>query len=133
MPACILIVENNEANLNLVRYLLQHRGYATLAAVDGNAGVEMAHAHHPDLILCDLQMPGLDGFGVLRKLREDPELHNVVMIAVTALSMPGDRDSVLAAGFDGYLAKPIDPESFVTQVEAYLRPEARVPPRAPDP
>jgi CheY-like chemotaxis protein len=133
MPACILIVEDNDANLNLVRYLLQHRGYATLAAVDGNAGVAMAHAHHPDLILCDLQMPGLDGFGVLRKLREDPELHNVVMIAVTALSMPGDRDSVLAAGFDGYLAKPIDPETFVTQVEAYLRPEARVLPRAPDP
>jgi CheY-like chemotaxis protein len=132
MPALILIVEDNEANLNLVRYLLQHRGYATVTAVDGNAGVEMAQAHHPDLILCDLQMPGLDGFGVLRKLRE-AELCNVVMIAVTALSMPGDRDSVLAAGFDGYLAKPIDPETFVTAIEAFLRPELRMPPRAPGP
>jgi len=132
MAACILIVEDNEANLNLVRYLLEHRGYAIVTAVDGNAGVKMARAHHPDLILCDLQMPGLDGFGVLRELREDPELRNVVMIAVTALSMPGDRDSVLAAGFDGYLAKPIDPETFVTDVEAFLRPESRIPPRAPD-
>jgi CheY-like chemotaxis protein len=131
MPALILIVEDNEANLNLVRYLLQHRGYRIVTAVDGNAGVAMAQAHHPDLILCDLQMPGLDGFGVLRTLREDPELRNVVMIAVTALSMPGDRDSVLAAGFDGYLAKPIDPETFVTQVEAFLRPESRISPRAP--
>ena len=130
--AKILIIEDNEANLNLVRYLLEHRGYATFTAVDGNAGVEMAQAHHPDLILCDLQMPGLDGFGVLRKLREDPELRKVVMIAVTALSMPGDRDSVLAAGFDGYLAKPIDPETFVTQVEAFLRPGLRIPPGAPD-
>jgi two-component system, cell cycle response regulator DivK len=113
--------------------LLQHSGYAIVTAVDGNAGVEMAHAHHPDLILCDLQMPVLDGFGVLRKLREDPELCNVVMIAVTALSMPGDRDSVLAAGFDGYLAKPIEPGTFVTEVEAFLRPELRMPPRAPGP
>jgi CheY-like chemotaxis protein len=132
MPASILIIEDNEANLNLVRYLLEHRGYAIVTAVDGNAGVEMAQALHPDLILCDLQMPGLDGFGVLRKLREDPALRSVVMIAVTALSMPGDRDSVLAAGFDGYLAKPIDPETFVTQVEAFLRPESRMAPRAPD-
>jgi two-component system cell cycle response regulator DivK len=132
MSACILIIEDNEPNLNLVRYLLEHRGYAIVTAVDGNAGVEMAQALHPDLILCDLQMPGLDGFGVLRKLREDPALRSVVMIAVTALSMPGDRDSVLAAGFDGYLAKPIDPETFVTQVEAFLRPESRIPPRAPD-
>jgi CheY-like chemotaxis protein len=133
MTACILIVEDNEANLNLIRYLLQYRGYATVEAVDGDAGFQIAQTHHPDLILCDLQMPGVDGFGLLRKLREDPQLRNVVVIAVTALSMPGDRDSVLAAGFDGYLAKPIDPETFVRQVEAFLRPQSRIPQRAPEP
>src|SRR5256885_14448331 len=126
MAARILIVEDNDANLNLVRYLLQYHGYSTIEAVDGEAGIDMARAHRPDLVLCDLQMPGVDGFGVLRAIRAAPELAGLVVVAVTALSMPGDRDSVLAAGFDGYLAKPLDPETFVTEIEAYLRPELRV-------
>jgi CheY-like chemotaxis protein len=125
MAARILIVEDNEANLGLVRYLLQFHGYPTLEATDGDIAVEMARTERPDIILCDLQMPGMDGFGVLRAIRADPNLAALPVLAVTALSMPGDRESVLAAGFDGYLAKPIDPETFVKDVETFLRPELR--------
>ena len=126
MAARILIIEDNEANLDLVRYLLKHHGYTTVEAIDGESGIDRASADRPDLVLCDLQLPGVDGFGVLRALRKRPELEGLPIIAVTALSMPSDRDAVLAAGFDGYLAKPIDPETFVTEVEAFLRPELRV-------
>jgi CheY-like chemotaxis protein len=125
MAARILIVEDNEANLDLVRYLLQHHGYTTIEAVDGESGIEMAKAERPDIVLCDLQMPGVDGFGVLRTIRADPAIASLAVVALTALSMPGDRDTVLAAGFDGYLAKPIDPETFVKEIEAFLRPEVR--------
>jgi CheY-like chemotaxis protein len=126
MSARILIVEDNEANLDLVRYLLQFRGYTTIEAIDGESGIEMARAERPDLVLCDLQMPGISGFGVLRAIRAEPKIRELPVVALTALSMPGDRDTVLAAGFDGYLSKPIDPETFVSDVEAFLRPELRV-------
>jgi CheY-like chemotaxis protein len=125
MPARILIIEDNPANLELARYLLEARGYPTLAAIDGEQGLRAAHAERPDLVLCDLQMPVMDGYEVMRQLRNDPLLRDVVAIAVTAFSMPGDRDAVLAAGFDGYVSKPIDPEGFVQQIEAHLRPELR--------
>jgi len=126
MAARILIIEDNEANLDLVRYLLEHHGYTTIEAIDGESGIERASTDRPHLVLCDLQLPGIDGFGVLQAIRKRSELGNLAVVAITALSMPSDRDVVLAAGFDGYLAKPIDPQTFVAEVEAFLRPELRL-------
>ena len=120
MAARILIIEDNAANLELVRYLLAHGGHSVLAATDGAQGVAMALRERPDLIVCDLQMPVLDGYQVLAQLRVRPETAAAVVIAVTAFSMPNDRQKVMTAGFNGYLSKPIEPESFVAQVEAFL-------------
>jgi CheY-like chemotaxis protein len=131
MAARILIIEDNPANLELVRYLLEAHGYSAVIAPDGGEGMRVAREQRPDLVLCDLQMPVLDGYGVLAELRKDPALRPVPVVAVTALSMAGDRSSVLSAGFDGYISKPIDPERFVGQIEAFLRPDlcAAIPPR----
>ena len=117
MPASILVIEDNAANLELVRFLLSHHGYTVLQARDGLQGVAVALAERPSLILCDLQMPGLDGYQVLQKLRAT---FDVVIVALTAFSMPSDHHSVLSVGFDGYMSKPIDPENFVHEVELYL-------------
>jgi CheY-like chemotaxis protein len=124
MAACILIVEDNKANLALVEYLLTAAGYRTLGATDGDEAVRLARLHRPDLVLCDLQVPVLDGYEVLQQLRNDPALSGLVVIAVTA-STPGDGAYVREAGFDGYLPKPIEPRTFVGQIEAYLRPQLR--------
>src|SRR5689334_2260285 len=94
-------------------YLLEAFGHTTCAARDGQEGLEVAASERPDLIICDVHMPRMDGYGVVRHLKEDPVLRKVRCIAVTALAMVGDRDRVLQAGFDGYLTKPIDPETFV--------------------
>jgi CheY-like chemotaxis protein len=128
MPARILVIEDNAANLELVRYLLAYSGHAVLEARDGAQGVEMALRERPDLIVCDLQMPLLDGYQVLARLRADPGCAGVVIVAVTAFSMPNDRQKVITAGFDGYLSKPIEPEQFVAQIEAFLPPGLRTPP-----
>jgi two-component system cell cycle response regulator DivK len=125
MGARILIAEDNEANLALVEYLLRAAGHETLSATDGAEAVSLVRQVPPDLVICDLQMPVLDGYAVLAQLREDPALRDVPVIALTAYSRRGDRTSVLVAGFDGYLSKPIDPEAFVAQIEKYLRPELR--------
>lgn len=118
--ARILIVEDNPANLYLLNYLLTAHGHTTESAADGIDGLDRVRAVRPDLVLCDLQMPRLDGYEVLRQIREDPSLAKVAVIAVTAYSMPGDRIRVTQAGFDGYLTKPFNPETVVAQVEAYL-------------
>jgi two-component system cell cycle response regulator len=120
MPAKILVIEDNAANLDLMVYLLGAFGHATYAAHDGEEGLAKAASEKPDLIVCDVQLPKLDGYGVVRHLKADPAFRGIPVIAVTALAMVGDRDRVLKAGFDGYLAKPIDPETFVQQIERYL-------------
>jgi CheY-like chemotaxis protein len=125
MAARILIAEDNEANLALVEYLLKAAGHQTLAATDGAEAVRLVRQTRPDLVVCDLQMPVLDGYAVLTQLRDDPALRDVPVIALTAYSRRSDRTSVLVAGFDGYLSKPIDPETFVAQIEKYLRSELR--------
>ena len=131
MAARILIVEDNKANLDLVKYLLECSGYTTFAARDGEEGIRMAQAERPDLVLCDLEMPVMDGYDRVKRLRQEALLRMTTVIAITAFSMPGDRDVALAAGFDAYLSKPIDPETFVQQVESFLPPEARAPRSAP--
>lgn len=126
MPARILIIEDDSASRELVKYLLEAAGYVTLDADDGSAGVRMALEMKPDLVICDLQMPVMNGFEVVRYLRETPGWHRVALIAVTAFSMAGDRETALTAGFDEHITKPITPETFVDQVEAFLPPELRV-------
>jgi CheY-like chemotaxis protein len=125
MSARILIAEDNAANLALVDYLLKTAGHETLAAADGAEAVRLARQLHPDLVICDLQMPVANGYEVVASLKEDAALRDVPVIALTAHSMSSDRTNVLAAGFDGYLSKPIDPGKFVAQIEKYLRPELR--------
>ena len=126
MPANILIIEDDDASRELLKYLLEAAGYATLGADDGRKGVDLAMTQHPDLVLCDLQMPVMNGYEVVQYLRAEPGWHRAPLIAVTAFSMPGDRETALAAGFDDHITKPIAPETFVGKVEAFLPAELRV-------
>ncbi len=125
VAARILIIEDNETNLALMVYLLKAFGYVPLTARDGKDGLDKATSVAPDLIICDLEMPGVDGYQFGRLVKVRPELRKIPLVAVTAFAMVGDRDSVLAAGFDGYIPKPITPEKFVSQIEAFLSPEQR--------
>jgi len=125
MPARILIIEDNPANLDLMTYLLKTLGHAALTAKEGEEGMAAARREKPDLILCDIQLPGLDGYAVARAISADPGLCAIPLVAVTAFAMVGDRDKVLARGFDGYIAKPIEPETFVDEVEGFLQPNLR--------
>jgi two-component system, cell cycle response regulator len=120
MAARILVIEDNPANLELMRYLLQAFGHAPLQAGDGIDGLETARREVPDLIICDVQLPRLDGYAVARQLKGDAALRGIPLLAVTAYAMVGDRDKLMTAGFDGYLVKPIVPETFVAQVEGFL-------------
>lgn len=130
MCARVLLVEDNRANLDLMTYLLTAHGHTVLTARHGMQGVETARREQPDLIICDIHMPGMDGYEVARCLKSDPALRTVPLVAVTALAMVGDRERVLAAGFDDYVAKPIDPETFVKQMVSYLRSNKRSSPGA---
>lgn len=118
--ARILIIEDNPANIELMSFLLGAYGHTPLSAADGPRGVAAARSERPDLIACDVNLPGMDGFAVLAELRKEQALIGVPILAVTALAMAGDREKVLAAGFDGYISKPIEPESFVAELEAFL-------------
>lgn len=116
----VLIVEDNEVNLELVVYLLEAFNHAVLVARDGLEGWQIAHTELPDLILLDVHLPKLDGYELVQRLKSNPLTRSIPVVAVTALAMVGDRDKVMAAGFDGYITKPIDPEILVTQVEGFL-------------
>jgi len=120
MAARILVIEDNPASLELMRYLLRAFGHEPLLAGDGVEGLEAARRLVPDLIICDVQLPRLDGYSLARRLKDDAALHGIPLLAVTAFAMVGDRDKLLLAGFDGYLVKPIVPETFVADVEAFL-------------
>lgn len=120
MSARILIIEDNPTNMELMVYLLQAFGYTTLTASSGAAGLNSASQEMPDLIICDIELPDMTGYDIARQLKQDTGLRAIPLVAVTAFAMVGDRDRVLSAGFNGYLAKPIEPEVFVGQVEAFL-------------
>jgi two-component system cell cycle response regulator DivK len=115
-----LIIEDDSPSLVLVQYLLHCAGHRTIFAVDGREGVRVALQEGPDLVICDLQLPLLSGFEVVERLRAEPQWRCVPVIAVTASSMLGDRERVMRAGFDGYISKPIVPETFVADVEAFV-------------
>ena len=120
MTETILVVEDNEQNRVLMRQILTHHGYKVLEAVDGLTGLEMAREHMPALILLDVQMPVMNGFMVIRELRNHPELRSIKTIAVTSFAMKGDREKALQAGFDEYVTKPIDTRSFPLLVKEVL-------------
>ncbi|MGK5030408.1 EAL domain-containing protein [Janthinobacterium sp. MDT1-19] len=120
MSARILIIEDNATNMELMVYLLRAFGYTPLAAYDGEEGVRMARSELPDLIICDVHLPKLDGYGVVAELKKDPLLRNIPALAVTALAMVGDRERLLEAGFNGYIGKPIEPDLFVAELESFL-------------
>lgn len=117
MSARILVIEDNEENLALVDYLLRAHGYDTLLARTGADGLEFATSAKPDLILLDVRMPFMDGYEVARAIRTDRALDAVPIVAVTASAMVGDRERISRAGFDHYVQKPIDPETFIAEVE----------------
>lgn len=116
----ILVIEDNATNMELMVYLLKSFGYEFLLAADGEAGIQLAQQELPGLIVCDVNLPKLDGYGVVTFLKADPVLSAIPVIAVTALAMVGDREKLLASGFDGYIEKPIEPEVFVSQIEAFF-------------
>ena len=120
MSPRILVIEDNALNLKLVRDVLEHAGYAVRSASTGELGVEAAATEPPDLVLLDLQLPGIDGHETLRRLRADVLPPGVPVVAVTALAMAEDRDRARRAGFDGYLEKPISPRALPGQVEQFL-------------
>lgn len=120
MSPRILVIEDNALNLKLVRDVLEHAGYDVGSATTGELGVEAAAIEPPDLVLLDLQLPGIDGHETLRRLREDVLPAGVPVVAVTALAMAEDRDRASRAGFDGYLEKPISPRALPGQVEHFL-------------
>jgi len=116
----ILIVEDNDKNLKLVRDVLQHRGYQTIEAGTGEDGVRLAKERHPDLVLMDILLPGIDGIAALGQLRADTATRAIPVIAVTASVMTHDRKKVMDAGFDGYQSKPIKVKEFIEAVREML-------------
>lgn len=116
----ILIVEDNNSNRLLMSDILNYHGYTVLEAKNGAEGIEKARKYRPDLVLMDIQMPIMDGFAAARILKDDPLTRQLRLIAITSFAMQGDRERILAAGFDDYIAKPIAIREFPRTVQSYL-------------
>ena len=116
----ILLVEDNPQNRRLAQFLLQAHGYSVYEATTGEAALALAKTLRPALILMDLQLPGVDGYAVTQRLKEDPVTAAIPVVALTAYAMPGDREKALAAGCAGYITKPIDTRAFPAAVQQYL-------------
>ena len=115
----VLIVEDNEKNMKLVRDVLQATGYSTLEATTGEEAVELALSQAPALVLMDVQLPGIDGVEALEKMRQNESTASIPVLALTAQAMSGDRERFLEAGFDGYLAKPVDVRELIEAVREH--------------
>jgi CheY-like chemotaxis protein len=115
----VLVVEDNEKNMKLFRDVLQAKGYTTLEATSGEDAVALAQTEEPSLVLMDVQLPGIDGIEALGRLRRDERTAAIPVLALTAQAMSGDRERFLAAGFDGYLSKPVDVVEFIHAVEEH--------------
>jgi CheY-like chemotaxis protein len=116
----VLIAEDNAVNRELLRELLELRGYTVLEACDGQEALHMIEQNQPDILLLDIGMPVLDGFGVIRKIRENPCLARLPVLAVTAYAMQGDREKIMKSGFNGYLSKPVDARSLADELKRLL-------------
>ncbi len=120
MKKTILLIEDNAQNSYLTTFLLESQGLAVVSASDGAAGIELAKQTLPDLILLDIQLPMMDGYAVARALRAIESLQLTPIVAVTSYAMVGDREKCLAAGCNGYIEKPINPETFVAEFSTFL-------------
>ncbi len=120
LDATILIVEDNPKNLKLIRDVLQFQGYTTIEAETGEAGVELTRAQQPALILMDVQLPGMDGREAMQVLKTDATTRHIPIIALTSFAMKGDREHLLAEGFDGYMSKPIAIKEVPKMIEGFL-------------
>lgn len=120
--AKVLIVEDNPANMTLAVFLLTSAGHTVLSATDAEAGIKTARTEHPDLILMDIQLPGMDGLQATAVLKAEGETSSIPVIALTALAMKGDEERIRAAGCDGYIAKPIRYQEFLKAIEQQLAP-----------
>ncbi|MBF0549542.1 MAG: response regulator [Deltaproteobacteria bacterium] len=118
----VLVVEDNEINMKLVKTLLIIRNYVVLEAGDGEQGIELARIHKPDLILMDIQLPGMDGLTATQTIKGETELSCIPIVALTSHAMLGDEERALAAGCSGYITKPIDTRSFISKIDSFLRP-----------
>lgn len=114
-----LIIEDNQLNMKLVRTLLQLENYNVLEATTAENGIGLARRHRPDVILMDIQLPGMDGLEATRLIKNDPELQDIVVVALTSFVMPGDKEKALDAGCDGYIPKPIDIHEFGIMLAQY--------------
>jgi len=121
MTIKILIVEDNELNLDMLSRRLQRKGYEVISSIDGEKGVSMAKAEHPDLILMDLSLPVLDGYDATRQLKSDPNTRAIPIIALTAHAMVGDREKAVAAGCDDYEVKPIELPRLLEKIERLVK------------
>ena len=120
MSTRILVVEDQADNRRILRDLLTSVGYEILEAVTGDEGVTLATTQHPDLILMDIQLPGMDGYEATRRIKADPALHHIPIIAVTSYALSGDDAQAFAAGCDSYVAKPFSPRALLAKVREYL-------------
>ena len=118
--ATVLIVEDNAANMTLATFLLESNGHTVLSATDAEIGVSIARAQQPDLILMDIQLPGMDGLEATGLLKADESTRGIPVIALTALAMKGDEERIRAAGCDGYIAKPMRYKDFLTTISSWL-------------
>ncbi len=116
----VLVIEDNEINRYLMHTILQKLGHHVIEAQDGFTGVDLAQAEIPDLILLDIQLPGLDGYGATKKIRSIEATKDIPIIAITSYAMIGDREKILAAGCTAYIEKPIEPESFIEELNKYI-------------
>lgn len=120
-PASILVVDDNPTNLKLACDLLEMEGFAVIRAGDAEEALVLIQATKPDLILMDIELPGMDGLALTRRLKESPELRGIPIVAITASAMKGDDAKAFSAGCDGYITKPIDSREFPRQVARFLR------------
>jgi CheY-like chemotaxis protein len=123
MSDTLLIIEDNEQNFYMMRFLLEKNGFKVIGAENGREGIEKALRYKPQAILLDIQLPEMDGYAVAAELKKHRELDHIPIIAVTSYAMVGDRKRILAAGATGYIEKPIDPDTFVTEITSHLQKE----------
>ena len=117
----ILVVEDNKLNMKLVKGLIKIGKYRLLEAMDAESGIELIREKRPDLVLMDIQLPGMDGLSATKIIKEDPELKDIPIVALTSFAMQGDEEKALAAGCTGYITKPIDTRKFLETVSQYLK------------
>ncbi len=121
MSIKLLIIEDNEQNYYMMRFLLEKKGFKVIGAENGRLGVEKALSEKPDAILLDIQLPEMDGYAVAAELKKHAEIDDVPIVAVTSYAMVGDRENIMAAGATGYIEKPINPDTFVDEISRFVQ------------